>query len=452
MTYVEEYITRAKAAQKAIEHYTQPQVDALVKAMGKIIFDRAEELSREAVEETGYGTVESKVLKHRKCTLAAWFYLHDKKSVGAIENDPVNQLVTYAKPVGVVAALVPTTNPTSTTVSNGMSIIKCRNAMIVSPHPRAVKVTTHCVELIRDAIGALGAPRDLVQIIDQPSMDTTHELMAKADVVVATGGSAMVKAAYSSGRPSYGVGQGNVQVVLADDYTDLAFMAKTIIGSRAYDNGLPCTGEQAIHAPEGKVDAVIKALLENGAALLTPEQAKAFETFQFKENGAINPVHVGMTAHALAKEVGASVPEDAKVLIFRSLGMTNENLLRKEKLNPVIQIFPYKTYEEGVANAKANLEWEGIGHSAVVYTNDSARAEYAGEQLPVSRVLVNQPGGAASGGNLINGLNPTMSLGCGSWGNNSISENLTYKHLMNTTRLAYFHPSTLPSPEKVWEL
>ena len=184
--------------------------------------------------------------------------------------------------------------------------------------------------------------------------------------------------------------------------------------------------------------------------MLPDDKAPELAKILFKENGMTDPAHVGMRPCKLAELMGLAIPENTSILLFRSLGMTRENLLRREKLCPVVQVFPFDTFEEGIANAKCNLEWEGKGHSAVVYTDDTKKAEYAGLHLPVSRVVVNQPGGAASGGNFINGLHPTMSLGCGSWGNNSISDNLTYQHLMNTTKLAYYHPSSLPSDEEVW--
>lgn len=450
-SYIDTLIENAKSAQAVLEGYDQKQVDALVRAMGKTIYDNAEILAKEAVEESGSGRVDSKILKLQRCTLAAWHFMHDKKSVGMIDYDPIEKLATFAKPVGIVAALVPTTNPVSTAASNGMSIIKSRNAMIVSPHPRTKKVTKHGVDLMNEELKKLGAPDHLIQIIEEPSMDYTQELMRKVDVVVATGGASMVKSAYSSGRPSFGVGPGNVQVVVAPDYTDYDKLAENVVASRAYDNGMPCTGEQAIHLPRAAVDKVLEAFRSHGCYILPKEKAPLLADILFRENGTINAAHVGMKPYDLAQLMDLEVPKDTQLLLFESLGMTRDNILRREKLCPVVQYFPYDSYEEGVANAKSNLLWEGAGHTSIVYTNDTGRAEYAGKEFPVSRVLVNQPGSAASGGNFINGLQPTMSLGCGSWGNNSISENLTYKHLMNTTRLAYYHEPTIPSPDIVWQ-
>lgn len=450
-SYIDTLISNAKSAQAVLEGYSQNQVDTLVRAMGKIIYDNAETLAKEAVEESGSGRVDSKIVKLQRCTLAAWHFMHNKKSVGMIDYDPIENLATFAKPVGVVAALVPTTNPVSTAASNGMSIIKCRNAMIVSPHPRTKKVTKHGVDLMNAELKKLGAPEHLIQIVEAPSMEYTQALMRKVDVVVATGGTSMVKAAYSSGRPSFGVGPGNVQVVLAPDYTDYDAVAKNIVASRAYDNGMPCTGEQAIHLPRSAVDQVLYAFRSRSCYILPKEKAPLLADILFRENGMINASCVGMRPYDLAQLMDINIPEDTQLLLFENLGMTRDNILRREKLCPVVQYFPYDRYEDGVANAKSNLLWEGAGHTSIVYTNDKDYAEYVGQELPVSRVLVNQPGSAASGGNFINGLQPTMSLGCGSWGNNSISENLTYKHLMNTTRLAYYHEPTIPSPEVVWQ-
>lgn len=331
-------------------------------------------------------------------------------------------------------------------------IVGCRNAMIVSPHPAAKNVTIHGVNLINAALEELGAPENLIQVIEAPSMDATKELMQKVDVIVATGGHAMVKSAYSSGRPSYGVGQGNVQVIVAEDYTDYDKMAATIVGSRAYDNGIPCTGEQAVHFPKEKYDEFVAAMKRAKAAMIPDDKVDELPKILFKENGAIDAKHVGMKPVKLAAEMGFEVPEDTQILIFNNRGISRENILCREKLCPVIQLFPYESFEQAVADAKTNLLWEGAGHTSVIYTNDTEKAEYVGHELPVGRLVVNQAGGAASGGNYINGLHPTMSLGCGSWGNNSISENLTYKHLMNTTRLAYYHDCTMPELDEVWKL
>ena len=449
-TYIDTIIEKAKIAQEAYSSYTQKQVDVLVRAVGKVIYDNAEVLAKEAVAETGYGRVDSKILKQKKCTTAAWYYLKDKKSVGVIEHDTINDLLLIAKPLGVVVALIPTTNPTSTMASNGMSILKCRNSMIVSPHPRAKHVTRHGFDLINSELKRLGAPDNLIQFIDEVSLENTSEVMHKSDVIVATGGAGMIKAAYSSGRPSFGVGPGNNQVIVAPDYRDYDTLAKNILSSRAYDNGMACTSEQAVHVQKSQLKPILEAFCRNGATILPDEKLDDLQKMLFKENGATDASHVGMTAIEIANYLGVKVPENTMLLVFRGRSLTRENLLCREKMCPLVQYFCYDTLDEAIANAKRNLLWEGAGHTSVIYTNDPANAEKAGVILPVSRLLVNQPGAAASGGNYINGLAPTMSLGCGSWGNNSISENLTYRHLMNVTRVAFVHPCTLPPAEEVW--
>lgn len=452
INYIDTLIRKAKDALSVVEGYTQEQIDALVKAIGKAIYYNAETLAKEAVEETGYGSVESKTWKQKKTCIATWVYLRDKSSVGIIEEDPLNGLITYAKPVGVVACLTPSTNPTSTMASNGMHIIKNCNAMIVAPHPKARKCTVHGVELVKEALKKLGAPDNLIQVIEEPSMALSQELMSKVDVVVATGGFDMVKAAYSSGKPSFGVGQGNVQALIAEDYTDYKTAAETIVKNRCYDNGIPCTCEQSIHFPKTREKDYLAAFQDAGAYILKEdEKVEQLAKLLFKETGSINPANIGLTAVKLAEKIGLNIPTDAKVLLVRARGVGREHPLCKEKLSPVLIYYTYDSFEQAIENAKVNLLMEGAGHTATVFTYNDANARLVGAKLPVGRVVVNQAGVTASGGSLINSLNPTISLGCGSWGNNSISENLTYKHLMNVTKVAFPKENfVFPSPEDVW--
>lgn len=452
LTYIDDLILKAKAAQQELETYTQEEVDRIVKTIGKTIYDNAELLAQEAVAESGYGRVDSKTWKQKKSCMAAWVYLRDKKSVGIIEEDPINQTVTYAKPVGVIACLSPSTNPTSTVASNGMSCVKARNAIIVTPHPRTKKCTLHGVTLINEALKAIKSPENLIQIIEEPTTTLSQELMSKCDVTIATGGTGMVKAAYSSGRPSYGVGQGNVQTIIADDYTDFANVASIVVSNRFYDNGMPCTCDQTVHIPRKYRDQILEEFQEAGAFIIEDNAKKDLLTqVLFKEDGTTNPRNVGMLAVDIAKRIDIEVPAETLILMAEASGVAKADLLCKEKLNPVLTFIAYDTFQEGVENARQNLLMEGAGHTVVVFTNERVSANYVGEKLPVSRVVVNQAGGTASGGNLCNGLKPTMSLGCGSWGNNSISENLTYRHLMNTTIVAYPIPDArFPTPEEVW--
>lgn len=450
-TLIDSMIEKARKAQEIFESYTQEQVDEVVKTVGKTIFDNAELLAVEAVEETHYGNVASKIIKQQGACSGAWHYLYDKKSVGMLDYDPATEIATYAKPLGVVCCLTPATNPTSTMGSNGMNILKCRNAMIVSPHPRAKKVSKHGLDLINAALAKIGAPENLIQIVEEPSMDSTKELMSKVDVVIATGGAAMVKSAYSSGRPSFGVGQGNVQVLVAEDYNDFDTMASTIVTARSYDNGMPCTGEQALHFPAEKEQAIVDAFAKAGGFLIPDDKVDDLAKFIFNEKGMSNPAHVGKSALEIAQALGITAPADTKLLLFHTQGVGPGHILCREKLMPVTQLFPYTDFRQAVEDARTNLLWEGAGHTAVIYTHDRKLAEAAAERLPVGRMVVNQKGGAGSGSSGTNALPPTMSLGCGSWGNNSISENLTYRHLMNTTKLAFPLESVCrPSYDEIW--
>lgn len=439
-TYIENLIENAKRAQKSLDNYTQEQVDALVRAIGKIVYDNAVLLSNEAIEETNLGVLSSKIAKHEKVTAYHWQYLKDKPSVGLIDVDEKNGIYTFAKPVGVVACLTPTTNPTTTAAGNAMCAIKSRNAVIVSPHPKAKKVTSHAVALMNEAIRTLGGPENLIQSIEEPSLDYTNELMQKSDVVIATGGSAMVKAAYSSGRPSYGVGPGNAQVIVDESFDDYPLMVAQVMASRVYDNGMPCTGEQTLIMPVEKSDEIIKAFVENDCYLITDDsdiQKLRELIFPKGFDGPINIDVVGRPAEEVAKKANIEVPEGTKLLMLELSKYGNEELLCREVMCPIVRCFTYKDFKDGVAMAKANLIMEGAGHSSTIYSNIKENIMYAGDQIPVGRLMVCQPNVNATGSTYINGLVPTISLGCGSWGNNSISENLTYKHLMNVTHVSY---------------
>lgn len=439
-TYIDKLVENAKKAQLALEDYTQEQTDALVKAIGKAIFDNKEVLSKEALEETGLGVLAGKIAKHEKVILSHWAYMKDKPSVGLIEKDEVNEIYTFAKGLGIVACLTPTTNPTTTAIGNSMCAVKSRNAVIISPHPRAKKCTSHAVALMNEAIADLGGPENLIQSIEEPTLDKTHELMEKADVIIATGGSAMVKAAYSSGRPSFGVGPGNAQIIVDRDYDNYPLMAAQVMGSRMYDNGMPCTGEQTVIIPEEKADEIVNIFIEKGAYLITGEEdieKLRKNIFPKGFDGPLNVDIVGQTAEGVAKYIGIEVPEGTKLLMASLSKFGKEEVLAREIMCPITRVYTYKDIDEAINIAKTNLLMEGAGHSSGIYSNNDENIMKAGEQLPVGRLMVCQPNSNVAGSTFANGLPPTISIGCGSWGNNSISENLNYKHLMNTTRVSY---------------
>lgn len=448
---IDAMINNARAAQQQFENFTQEQVDEIVKVIAKTVFDNAEILAKMAHEETGMGVYEHKVKKNQGKARIIWNSLKSKKSVGIIEEDKVNGIIKVAKPMGVVGAVTPCTNPIVTPMCNAMFALKGRNAIIIAPHPKAKRCALYTVELINANLKKLGAPENLIQTIEEPSVDSTNELMKKVDVVVATGGMGMVKAAYSSGKPAYGVGAGNIQCIIDRD-ADIKEAIPKIITGRTFDNGIICSGEQMVIVHEDDYDAVVDELKANGAFYIDSEEDKdKLRTTLFNEEGIANRHTVGQTTNDVAKLVGIDIPEDTVVILVEVTGQGKEDILCKEKMCPVIGIKKYKTFEEAVDIAQANLEVEGKGHSAVLHSNNKEHMEYAGEKLTVSRLLVNQICATMNGGSFNNGLAATTTLGCGSWGNNSISENLDYKHLINITRIAtVIEGSEQPTDEEIW--
>ncbi len=451
MATVSELIERARVAQAEYEkNATQEQVDAAVRAIGKVVYDRAEELSRRAVDESGMGVYEDKVAKCKGKSKCIWNSLKGKKSYGIIEEDKENNIIKVAKPKGVVGAVTPVTNPVVTPMCNAMFALKGKNAIVVAPHPRTAALNKYVVDLFRAELKALGLPEDLIQTIETPSLDTTQELMGAADVVVATGGGAMVKSAYSSGKPALGVGPGNVQVIIDKgiDYNDAA--AKVIAG-RKFDNGIICSGEQSVIAPKDEFDKVIDAFKANGAYYIDdPAQVEKFAQTLFP-GGVIGKDVVGQSVQKVAGLAGIAVPEDTKVVILKGRGFGRADVLCKEKMCPFMVAIPYDTFEDAMHIAYENLDYEGKGHTCAIHSNDQEHIRMVGEKMPVSRIVVNQPSSTTAGGALTNGLAPTTTLGCGSWGNNSISENLNYTHLINISRIALFDPNKkVPTDDEIW--
>lgn len=450
---IKNLVAKSKKAQLEIEDFDQEQTDKLVKAIGKSIYDNAEMLSKEAAEETGFGNVQGKMGKHINVTMANWHYMKDKKSVGVIEEDPINHVVTLAKPMGVVGSVTPSTNPTSTPGQNAMIAVKARNSIIFAPHPNAKNSTIHAVEIMRDAVEAAGGPRDLILAIEEPSLEMTNLLMEQADVVLATGGFGMVKAAYSSGRPSYGVGQGNVQSYIDTSVADLNIATATIVANRSADLGVPCTGDQTAYIPRSLEKEALEAFEKNGAFRISDEAIVDKIRKSVFVDGRQNTAITGRPAHKVAEilELGLEVPEETKVLLVKVDNHGPEEPLAKEILCPIVRYRVYDDFNEALEWGRENLLMEGAGHTSTIFSTDDANITRAGDRLPVGRMLVNQPGGAGAGNSFHNGLPPTLSLGCGTWGNNSISENLTYRHLLNVTKVSRVIPDAkVPTPEEVW--
>lgn len=448
---ISEMVVRARKAQERYyRHFDQDQVDVVIKAATKVIYDNAEELALLAVEETNMGVYEHKVAKNRNKSKGVYLNLRGKKSMGIIDIDEKTGLIEIAKPIGVVAGITPMTNPIVTPMSKIVFALKTKNAIIVAPHPQSKRCSSMAVHLIKKAVEPLGVPSDLIQVIEEPSIDKTKELMEMCDVVVATGGMPMVKSAYSSGKPSFGVGAGNVQVIL-DRNIDFSDAADKVITGRSFDNGIICSGEQFFTYPAKDKDAVFEAFKKNGAYFVTEEEKGRLLDVLFPDD-KINRSLVGKSAKIIADTAGFVIPDGTKVIVAEAVGAGKADRICKEKMFPVMGCLGFNSFEEAIEIAKTNLFMEGNGHTAGIHSNDQANIIKAGTELSVSRVIVNAICATTAGGSVQNGLPVTNTLGCGSWGNNSISENFTYKHLLNITRIAPLSARIhVPSDKEIWD-
>lgn len=448
---IQTLVEQGRAAQARFEAFAQEQVDAIVRDIGKYVYDNAEMLARMAVDETGIGVYEDKILKNKGKARVIWNNLKGKKSRGVIGEDAEANMVFVAKPMGVVGAVTPITNPIVTPMCNGMFALKAGNSVVFAPHPKAQNCTEYLTEEFMRIVASHGGPDDLVQVVRNGSVIRTQQLMQAVDVVVATGGGAMVKSAYSSGRPSFGVGAGNVPVII-DRGVDLGEAVDKIVAGAAFDNGIICSHEQFVLTPREAFEETIAKFTGTGKVWYTddPEQVQKLREVVFP-GGQLNKDVVGIPARAVGAMAGIDVPESARLILLPARGAGEDDILAREKLCPVIAILPYETFDDAVQKAKANLLVEGAGHSAAVHSHDDVNIERAGIELPISRLVVNQASSLTAGGSLTNGFAPTTTLGCGSWGGNSISENLDYKHLMNVSRIGkVIENRAVPTDEEIW--
>ncbi len=429
---IEGLLIKARAAQAIAATYTQEQADQMVRVVAHKVWDDRENIARICVEDTGKGTFDFKMGKLRGTISGTYQYLKGRKTVGLIQHDEKKKLWKYAKPVGVLACICPVTNPAATPIGNGLNILKTRNAMIVCPHPGAKAATAYTVDQMRAALRENGFPEDLVQVVPDNTMEDVTDLMAAVDLIVATGGPGMVKAALSSGTPSLGVGSGNTQCIIDEDYDDIPGVVEQIVQTRMIDFGMPCTGEQTVHCPASKAQAVIDAYRANGGWYIDdPEQLKKLRETIFV-NGVINRDVVGQKAAKVAKMAGIDIPEDTTILLLKVDRAGAQEDLAKEILFPTTRLFVYDRFEDAVEHAYANLQIQGAGHSSCLWSHDPAHIDYVALRLPAGRVMVNQPATCGSG-RQNNGLPQTVSLGCGYWGGNSVYENVNYKQMLNYT-------------------
>jgi succinate-semialdehyde dehydrogenase len=452
--HVSELIEKARVAQKVFEEYPQERVDEAVRAIGKAVYDSAELLARMAVDETGMGNYEDKIVKNRGKPKVTWQKLKGVKSRGVIRYIEEEGIAEVAKPMGVIGAVTPVTNPVITHAHNAMIALKGGNAIILCSHPKGDKTGKKTVEIMREALKGIGAPEDLIQITAESTMEISGALMKMADVCVSTGGPGLVKAAYSSGKPAFGVGAGNVQCLMDRD-ADIEDAVTKIIKGRIYDNGILCTGEQAVHIPRERAEEIIAAFETQGSYYVSdPAEVDRFRKTLFT-NGAITRSLMGSDPVTIAKAAGSTIAADTKVIVIRIEKTGAEELLAKEKLFPVLALYVYDAWEEAVAKAAANIDNEGMGHSAAIHSFTKENIEYAANRIRASRFVVNQAAASSLGGTLTNGLHPTTTLGCGTWGNNSLSENLWFRHLVNISRIAYEikdAPAATLSDEEIWSL
>ncbi|MBK5240028.1 aldehyde dehydrogenase family protein [Clostridium sp.] len=448
--YVNVLIENSRIAQKEFETYSQEKVDEAVRAIGKAVFDNGEILARLAVDETKMGRYEDKIVKNKGKSKAVWNKLKGVKSRGILRYIEEEGLVEVGKPIGVIGAICPSTNPTMTPMQNAMIVLKGGNSLIVCPHPSGKISGKKTVDVMNEALTKIGAPKNLIQIVEEPSIEISKLVMELADVCISTGGPGMVKAAYSSGKPAFGVGPGNLQCLIDSD-VDIKEVVPKVVKGRTYDRGVLCTCEQSAIIPVDQYDAYVAALIDQGAYYVEKEEElEALRTTMWQD-GRVNRAVVGATPVTIAKLAGFVVPEDTKLLVVKIKGTGKEETLSREKMCPVLAVYSYSTWKEAVNIANTNLLNEGQGHSVVIHSNTKENIEYAAVVLPVSRFAVNQIGSSGLGGSFANGLKPTGTLGCGSWGNNSLSGNLWFNHLINTSLIAYEIPGKyVPTDDEIW--
>jgi sulfoacetaldehyde dehydrogenase len=453
---VADLIARARRAQHAIRDYTQAQANELVTAVAWSCYKRenAERLARLAVEDTGIGRYEDKVVKNQRKTFGTLRDLLDRNaiSVGVIREDPQNGLTLIAKPVGVVAAVCPSTNPSATPINKTMMILKGRNATILAPSPKGAKTCELVVELVHEQLRKIGAPTDLVQMLPRPiSKELTNELMRQADLVVVTGSQNNVRAAYQSGTPAIGVGAGNTPAIV-DETADLEDAAAKIKLSKCFDYATSCSSENSVLIPASRYEATLTALKRQGGYLLDGLQKAQLEKVMFLEGGKLSPKIVAQSPQTIARVAGFTDPAASKAEFFmvEETGVGAEFPFSGEKLSVVLTVYRYETFDDAVELVRRILRYSGMGHSVAIHTHRPERAERLAHEIDVVRVLVNQPHCFNNGGGFDNGLNFTLTMGCGSWAKNSISENLSYKHFLNTTHLVRTIPERKPTEEQLF--
>lgn len=450
------YLRRARAAQEKVANYTQEQIDDVCFAVGWEVYEdgNIQRLAELAVEATEMGNVADKVTKHKVKVMGVMRDIKGAKTVGLIERDEAAGISKYAKPVGVVGALLPVTNPTATPASNGLGILKGRNAVIFAPHPKGAPASALAIRYMRDGLRKVGAPEDLVQIIEEPSIPRTAELMRQVDLVLATGGGAMVKAAYSSGTPAYGVGPGNAVQIIAED-ADVADAVKKIALSKAFDYATSCSSENSVIIHDSVyVDALrLFREAENGY-LVTGAEREKLRAWMWRPNRkgdvALNPAIIARSPVKIAADAGITVPDHTRMLLVEGRMPLEEDHFADEKLCPVLTLYRYSAFPEAVDILTRLTDNAGTGHSCGIHTFKNEYVHELGMRMRTSRIMVRQPQAPANGGNFYNAMPSTVTLGCGTWGGNITTENIYYKHFLNITWVSEPIPPTKPTDDEMW--
>ncbi|HHZ02674.1 MAG TPA: aldehyde dehydrogenase family protein [Tissierellia bacterium] len=448
--YVASLIERARKAQEIAEGFDQERVDHLTTAIvwNIVKHENADKIAKLAVEETQYGYYDAKYAKLMTKLKGALRDMKGKKSMGIIERNEEKGIIKIAKPVGVIGAIIPVTNPEATPVLKAVMAVKTRNAIVMSPHPKSKKTNTFIVNIIRDVLKKYGAPEDLVIGIEEPTLEISNELMKQCDLVLATGGSGLVKAAYTSGTPAYGVGVGNA-VVVVDETADIKDAANKIMRSKTFDYATSCSAENSLVIQESIYDEMVKALTEEGGYLLNAEEKALMQSKMWKD-GVLAREIIAQPATKIAEFIGLNIPEDRKFLMVEETNVGREYPFSGEKLSVTITLYKYKEFQDAIDRVNEITEYQGKGHSCGIHSrNEDHIIEYA-LKTKTSRLMVRQPQALANSGAWTNGMPMTLSLGCGTWGGNISSDNITWEKLLNITWVSYPIESTQPTDEELF--
>jgi sulfoacetaldehyde dehydrogenase len=446
-------IARARAAQRVLARYTQEQLDEVAVAAGWAIMNPEQNraLAEIAVRDTGLGNVADKIRKNHRKTLGLLRDLQGAKTTGVIAERPELGLTEIARPVGVVAAVVPSTNPAATPANNIINALKCGNAIVLSPSPKGASTCALLVRFVHRELERIGAPLDAVQQLPEPvTRELTNELMRQADLVVVTGSQSNVRAAYSSGTPALGVGTGNVAVIV-DESADCADAARKIMASKTFDNATSCSSENAVVIHDRVYDAMIAALCAEGGALLAPPEKEALQKAMFP-GGRLSPAVIAQSVARICAVAGLARPElaSARCLLVEETGAGRDRPFSGEMLSPVLAVYRARDFDHAVEIVRAIYDYQGNGHSVGVYTENEEHVRRLAHELTVCRVIVKQAHTFATGGSFDNGMPFSLSMGCGTWGRNSFSDNLNYRHFLNITRIVRTIAPREPSLEEIF--